>query len=91
MHGKGVYHYSSVNVYEGDFQIGMKCGHGAAKWSSGASYDGQWKDNKMHGRGVYHFPDDHLYEGDFENGVRSGHGIQKRPDGASYDGQWKEN
>ena len=28
MHGKGVYSYSDGSVYEGDFQNGVKCGHG---------------------------------------------------------------
>ena len=40
-------------------------GRGTLKHSSGALYEGEFKDNMYHGAGTYTFPDGSIYKGQF--------------------------
>ena len=62
-------------------------GYAAHTWSSGETYEGEWKDGVMHGKGFYRYADDyrdenraramdhmHRYEGEFREGKFNGKG-----------------
>ena len=36
-------------------------------WSSGAVYEGQFKDDKKHGHGMFKYADGDMYQGEFKN------------------------
>ena len=57
MVGIGLLIYSNRDTYEGNFEAGMKNGHGVYQWSSGYRYDGHWKNDKKHGHGALTEPD----------------------------------
>lgn len=42
------------------------------RFSTGAVYKGQWKNNKMHGFGEYDWADGNLYIGEFADGKQHG-------------------
>lgn len=42
-------------------------GRGTLRHPSGASYEGEFKDNMYHGTGTYIFPDSSVYRGQFHN------------------------
>ena len=49
--------------------------NGTYTWSDGASYDGDWKNDKMEGKGTYMYPDDedgYSLVGEFSEGVPDG-------------------
>jgi len=46
MHGKGLLQYPDGRKYEGEFDLGVKSGHGTYKWQTGKVYIGQWVDGK---------------------------------------------
>jgi hypothetical protein len=47
------FHFKDGSVYRGNFQAGLRCGQGRIEYAEGATYDGEWRDNKRHG-GKYH-------------------------------------
>ena len=54
---------------------GQKSGQGTYKWTSGASYEGEWSDDQMNGSGSYFYPTDedgYKLVGSFENGQPTG-------------------
>ena len=63
MHGRGILHYGSGNVYEGLFENGLRHGQGKLCCSNGDEYDGQWQHDKRHGRGSFIGADGSDYEG----------------------------
>ena len=36
-------------IYEGDWALNKKCGHGELIWTDGSRYEGQWKEDLRHG------------------------------------------
>lgn len=53
MNGKGKLNYSNGNEYSGTFVKGKKEGKGVYFWkTSGLTFQGGWKEDKMHGEGV---------------------------------------
>jgi hypothetical protein len=59
-------------------------------WTSGSSYDGDWKNNTQNGYGVYYYANyDTRYEGDFVDGKRHGWGTYYYADGEVYTGKWE--
>merc|ERR1719160_1044713 len=62
----------------------------------GASYHGEWVDNKKNGYGVQVFPNGEKYEGQWGNGLRNGEGTLWVPVGKAkklrklYVGGWKD-
>lgn len=54
----------------------MKHGEGVLQFTSGDSYVGDWKNDKMTGKGKYnHIEEQKVYEGDFVEGAPYGFGI----------------
>ncbi len=47
MHGKGNYHWSNGDKYEGDWKENMMNGKGKKTYANGAFYDGTWLNGKM--------------------------------------------
>jgi hypothetical protein len=41
---------------------------GSCRYPSGATYEGEWRDNLKDGRGVYYFPKGGTYEGEWSRG-----------------------
>lgn len=64
----------STEVYRGSMVMGEKTGHGLARYSNGASYEGDWKKDAITGRGRLEISKSYFYEGDFVNGVYHGQG-----------------
>jgi hypothetical protein len=64
--------------------------------AQGASYHGEWTDNKKNGYGVQVFPNGEKYEGQWGNGFRNGEGTLWVPVGKAkklrklYVGGWKD-
>jgi len=64
--------------------------------AAGASYHGEWVDNKKNGYGVQVFPNGEKYEGQWGNGLRNGEGTLWVPVGKAkklrklYVGGWKD-
>ena len=59
-------------------------------YSSGAKYDGKWKDCKRHGKGVYTRTDGRKYDGEWKAGKEHGEGMLTGTDGdVVHDGEWK--
>ena len=47
----------------------------------GATYEGEWLNDKEHGSGIFTWANGARYEGDFSDGLPSGHGILTWADG----------
>ena len=57
-------------------------------YSSGAIYEGEFKNGLRHGQGVYIFADGERYEGEWEDDLPHGIGVQKFDDGREWSGKW---
>ena len=58
--------YPLQNMYEGEFDKGLRTGHGTFYYANGARYEGMWKDNMKHGKGKFVFKNGRIYEGTFD-------------------------
>ncbi len=45
MNGKGVYHFSNGDIYNGNFTGGKKNGIGKYNYANGDIYEGEWKND----------------------------------------------
>ncbi len=63
----------AVQVYDGSWVDGRKCGQGHIVYSNKEEYIGSWSDNAPNGEGVY-TAGDHTYTGTFVNGKYHGNG-----------------
>ena len=88
-HGKGVYRFDSGDVYEGQWENGLKHGRGRYRYASGAVYDGEFRANKMNGHGTYTFASGVFYDGDFKDGKKCGQGSYHYSSGDVYTGSWR--
>ena len=68
-HGKGVYTWTSGNIYKGDYFEDERHGNGQMLWTDGSLYEGEWVNGIQHGLGRMVFPDGTIKEGLFENNV----------------------
>ena len=51
--GKGIYYYSNGDVYEGNFEFGIKRGNGKFKRSiDNVIFEGNWNDDLPNGNGI---------------------------------------
>ena len=88
--GKGTAYYPNQDIYEGDFQDGIREGRGKYFYASnGDKYDGEWKQNFKHGIGKMLYNGKGEYNGYWENGRRHGEGVFSYPNGDVYSGWWK--
>lgn len=54
-------------TFEGDWQQGVRCGHGIWK-SQGGSYEGEWNANYFCGEGTFCFSEGDMFHGTFADG-----------------------
>ena len=54
-------------IFEGDWQQGLRCGHGTWKSPAG-SYEGEWDANRFCGEGTFWFADGDIFQGAFADG-----------------------
>lgn len=73
INGKGVFHFSTGEVYEGEWKDNNYCGSGSIKLSSDR-YDGEFSESKYNGKGKYSWNNGDSYEGDWVLGKMSGQG-----------------
>ena len=87
--GKGLrYVQSSNHLYKGEFVNGIREGKGV-DISSGAKYEGDFKDDKKQGQGKITFESGDTYEGGFENNTFNGQGHYKwKKNGHEYIGEY---
>jgi len=99
MNGMGQITYSDGSSYRGEFKQGKRDGTGTMIWRSGpmknATYNGEWKANKIDGRGILAYPSGNRYDAEFKQDKRHGTGtfvggVGSRK-GESYTGEWKAN
>ena len=62
--------------------------YGERQLPSGATYIGEWKEDKRHGQGSSTWPDGQQYIGSWKVDVADGRGIATWPDGDKYEGEW---
>merc|ERR1719262_1137253 len=55
------------NRYEGQWDQGVRHGHGIFYYANGSQYKGQWEQNFKHGVGKYTFEDGRVYDGPFSH------------------------
>mmetsp|Transcript_31543 Transcript_31543/g.40551 ORF Transcript_31543/g.40551 Transcript_31543/m.40551 type:complete len:1182 (+) Transcript_31543:125-3670(+) len=90
-HGKGKYTYQYTGFsYDGDWNEGVKHGHGTMKLPDGSTFIGDFVEGEMTGKGKRIYPSGASYEGDFFRGEHHGKGVYTYPDGSVYDGSWCE-
>jgi SH3-like domain-containing protein len=76
--------------YAGEFNNGVRHGHGNLETIDGKKYSGQWQNDVPHGLGKIIYPDGSEFVGQFENGRRNGEGEAIYTDGTKYIGQWAD-
>jgi hypothetical protein len=63
--------------------------YGTQAFQGGASYVGEFKENKRNGQGTYIFPNGNKYVGEFRDDQMNGQGTLYLATGAKYSGGWK--
>jgi hypothetical protein len=58
-----VYTWRNGEVYDGEWDQGLKQGYGIWKGIKNDSYIGEWSTSKAHGYGVHTWPNGDRYEG----------------------------
>jgi hypothetical protein len=85
LHGKGAYISKSFK-YEGEFNEGLKQGHGVYEWDNGDRYEGSFAGDRPDGKGKYKFANGDAYEGEVKQGVISGRGVYVARNGDTFEG-----
>lgn len=88
-HGKGVYVYSSGQIYDGDWHKGKQHGKGTFAYPDGSLYEGDFLNGTWHGYGRYYLKNGDIYEGEFRNGQFEGKGKYIWASGTWCIGNWK--
>lgn len=69
----------------------LQAGLGVYRDSSGASFEGHWRDGKPSGPGLLSLPSGAVYCGSFNDCRFHGFGRYQWADGAYYEGEWENN
>jgi hypothetical protein len=85
LHGKGEYVSKSFK-YEGDWNEGVKQGHGVYVWDNGDRYEGTFAGDRPDGKGTYKFSNGDSYDGEVKQGVIAGRGIYVARNGDTFEG-----
>ena len=81
--------YPSGDIYDGDFEDGLKQGFGILITAEGDKYEGRWSDNYKNGPGKEYISSTQEYfEGTFFNGKREGPGILVDKNGNVFELNW---
>ena len=86
--------YLNGDRYEGEIKNGLKHGKGKYYWAIGASYDGNWENDKFSGYGTYCFANQNVAQsvyGKFFNGKLNGTYTLTASNGNTYSSMWKDN
>lgn len=92
MEGRGVYTWSTGQIYNGDYVNGKR--HGKGQWRSSkdltksSSYVGEYKLDQKHGQGLYTWASGNVYKGEYWEDERNGFGRMEWIDGSIYEGEW---
>jgi len=87
--GEGVCQYASGARYEGQWERGLRHGHGELRDERGSVYKGGFKDGECAGIGAWHYADGSTYTGPMYRGLREGQGVYRSAIGDVYEGEWK--
>ncbi|CAH1780105.1 unnamed protein product, partial [Owenia fusiformis] len=91
--GFGVYNYSNKFFrYEGEWQGGLKHGHGKLLLGDGSYYEGEFTEGEITGHGFkYTSCNGNKYSGQFVQGEMHGQGIMEYGNNSRYEGEWVRN
>ena len=90
MDGRGLAHFDSGDVYEGELRFGMFFGEGKMTYADGSVYDGDWREHLPHGFGILRDArTKSVYLGMFAKGDRHGSGEETFEDGTVFSGLFK--
>ena len=88
--GKATASYPNGDLYEGDFEAGIREGRGCYRYAgTGDKYEGAWVQNKRHGLGTMTYNGKGVYQGYWENNYRHGEGVFTYPSGDVYSGWFR--
>ena len=74
MNGQGKYKYFNGDVYEGNFENGIKYGDGIMSYENGDKYLGEWKEGRKHGKGKMSYKNGNAFDGKWYKDKRDGFG-----------------
>ncbi|MHC4321223.1 MAG: MORN repeat-containing protein, partial [Planctomycetota bacterium] len=77
-------------IYEGEWALSRRHGHGKLTMPDLGIYEGGWKEGKKHGQGTFAFVEGGKYEGEWANGMCNGQGTRTFANGYKYVGEWKD-
>ncbi|EEQ98329.1 conserved hypothetical protein [Perkinsus marinus ATCC 50983] len=85
--------YANGEVYDGDFDEGVRHGKGTYWYRNGDVYTGQFQENEKHGMGRLVYTggtsaQGSTYHGQFKEGEKHGQGTYKYNNGDVYSGDW---
>ncbi|CAN0440001.1 unnamed protein product, partial [Ectocarpus sp. 8 AP-2014] len=76
-------------VYEGQYRLGKREGHGRLDLPDGSEYEGAWRNGRQNGIGTFRCGvTRHVYTGKWVGGVRCGRGVCEYASGSRYEGLW---
>uniref|UniRef100_A0A7S1UNY1 Uncharacterized protein n=1 Tax=Grammatophora oceanica TaxID=210454 RepID=A0A7S1UNY1_9STRA len=87
--GRGCLRVDNGDVYEGEWNNGIRHGLGVYTWYEGDLYTGPWLDGRRHGHGTFVYSDGRLYDGEYIHGKRQGKGVFTWPFGAKFEGEYE--
>ena len=84
--------YSNGDIYQGNFQDGLRHGHGIFHSSIGNLFIGEWQNDRRHGYGIMEERvRGEKYMGKWENNCRHGNGMVITMGGLYYEGVFVQN
>ncbi|CAM9777344.1 unnamed protein product, partial [Ectocarpus sp. 12 AP-2014] len=76
-------------IYEGQYRLGKREGHGRLDLPDGSEYEGAWRNGRQNGIGTFRCGvTRHVYTGKWVGGVRCGRGVCEYASGSRYEGLW---
>jgi hypothetical protein len=88
-HGHGSFR-AKESTYEGEWERGLREGHGRMQYTNGGWHEGDWHRGEPHGEGERCYRRGGTYRGAWRMGRRHGVGRRVWATGAEYEGEWAE-
>ena len=80
-----MYKWSNGEVYDGEWQSGLKHGHGVWTSADGCdSFIGEWRHSKAEGYGIHQWKNGDRYEGEWKQCLKHGNGTDIFANGDTY-------